>query len=78
MTDEIIIDYVSDVGNNDVPYPYAIGETNVYLMIENVYFPKNICTIAQCYMNYYGHVINKLFDKNKVKKINRVVVQENF
>uniref|UniRef100_A0A6C0HMK1 Uncharacterized protein n=1 Tax=viral metagenome TaxID=1070528 RepID=A0A6C0HMK1_9ZZZZ len=32
-----IIKYVSPVGNNDVPYPYAIDkDNNIYLMIENV------------------------------------------
>lgn len=32
-----IVKYVSPVGNNDVPYPYAIDvEANYYLMIENV------------------------------------------
>jgi hypothetical protein len=36
-TDNDITDYVSPVGNNDVPYPYAIdSEMNYYLMIENV------------------------------------------
>jgi hypothetical protein len=36
--DDEIIGYHSYVGNNDVPYPYAISRRNVYLMIENVYF----------------------------------------
>ncbi len=32
-----ITEYVSPVGNNDVPYPYAIDQTGtVYLMIENI------------------------------------------
>jgi hypothetical protein len=32
-----IIKYVSPVGNNDVPYPYAIdSEGNIYLLIEDV------------------------------------------
>ena len=32
-----ITEYVSPVGNNDVPYPYAVDEDdNVYLMLENV------------------------------------------
>ncbi len=28
--------YVSPVGNNDVPYPYAVGDKYTYLLIENV------------------------------------------
>jgi hypothetical protein len=39
---DAIIKYVSPVGNNDVPYPYAVGEDNIYLMIENIYFDKYI------------------------------------
>ena len=32
-----IVDFISPVGNNDVPYPYAIDvEDNYYLMIEDV------------------------------------------
>ena len=36
-THEKIVKYVSPVGNNDVPYPYAIDASgNYYLMIENI------------------------------------------
>lgn len=31
-----IIKYISPVGNNDVPYPYAIGKNKTYLLIECV------------------------------------------
>jgi hypothetical protein len=34
--------YISTVGNSDVPYPYAIGTKNVYLMISDVYVPLAI------------------------------------
>ena len=40
-TKEIITKYESYVGNSDVPYPYAVGEKNYYLMIENVYYAKD-------------------------------------
>jgi hypothetical protein len=37
ITDYQIISYYSPVGNNDVPYPYAIdSQNNYYLIIENV------------------------------------------
>jgi len=39
-TDEPIINYVSPVGNSDVPYPYAETENKIYLMIENVFVFK--------------------------------------
>lgn len=36
-TYEEIIDYVSPVGNNDVPYPYALDSVgNIYLLLEGV------------------------------------------
>lgn len=28
--------YYSDIGNSDVPYPYAIGQTHTYLMLDKV------------------------------------------
>lgn len=31
IIDDTILDYYSPIGNNDVPYPYAIGEKNIYL-----------------------------------------------
>jgi hypothetical protein len=33
-TKEELLHLVSPVGNNDVPYPYMIGKTNVYFLIE--------------------------------------------
>ena len=34
-TDEILL-YISPVGNNGVPYPYAIGKKYIYLIVEKV------------------------------------------
>ena len=31
-----IVKYISPIGNNDVPYPYAISGKYTYLMIEDV------------------------------------------
>jgi hypothetical protein len=39
---EEIFDYVSPVGNSDVPYPVAFSENNVYFMLDMVY-----CNINQ-------------------------------
>lgn len=37
-----IIEYVSPVGNNDVPYPYAVDcNQNYYLMMENIIIKNN-------------------------------------
>jgi hypothetical protein len=36
-----IVDYVSPVGNSAVPYPYAVGTKNTYLMIEDTFIPND-------------------------------------
>ena len=48
-TKDRIIKYDSPVGNNDVPYPLAYGEDNLYFMLDMEYvprsaFPKNVST----------------------------------
>lgn len=32
----LIHSYYSPIGNNDVPYPYAVSKNNIYLMAENI------------------------------------------
>lgn len=39
-TNDNIISYFSHVGNNDVPYPYAIGEENVYFLSQHRYIKR--------------------------------------
>lgn len=50
-----ILEYISPVENNDVPYPYAIGEKNTYLMINYVYIPNNKLLSSDPYNQYYDH-----------------------
>lgn len=38
---EKIQDYYSPIGNSEVPYPYALGETYTYLMLEKVMIPNS-------------------------------------
>lgn len=40
-----IISFFSPVGNNDVPYPYAIGEKNVYFLNNAVFIKRNVFPI---------------------------------
>ena len=35
-SEEQVIEYVSPVGSSDVPYPYAMTDSNIFLMIEGV------------------------------------------
>jgi|SRR5271154_3455912 len=50
-----IINYVSPVGNSDVPYPYAVGTENTYLMIENVMIANVARLTDDPYEQYYDH-----------------------
>ena len=41
-TSEPIESFHSPIGNNDVPYPYGLGEAHVYLIAERVAVPKRL------------------------------------
>lgn len=63
-TDDTITEYLSPVGNNDVSYPFAIGETNVYFMSNHRYVPRSVFDqyvapgVKDAYAYYYGHEDN--------------------
>ena len=62
--------YYSPVGNNDVPYPYAVGEKYTYLMIESVYIPnESLDMIGGPYEQYYGHVNTDINVKKEAKHL---------
>jgi len=80
-TKDIIIKYKSPVGNSDVPYPYAIGTSNTYMMLEMSYIkntdiPKNLekykktCYPLSVYCFYYDKI------KKPISKINYKIIQE--
>ncbi len=54
-----ITKYISPVGNSDVPYPYAVDDRFVYLMIENVKIPVSALDMTQKpfdpYTQYYEY-----------------------
>jgi hypothetical protein len=57
-----IVSYYSPVGNNSVPYPYAIGKKNTYLLIEEVYVPNDVLDLSlslDVYAQYYGFIAGK-------------------
>jgi hypothetical protein len=39
VDEDVILKYYSPVGNNDVPYPYAVGKKYVYFMWDKSYYP---------------------------------------
>jgi hypothetical protein len=49
------VSYKSPIGNNDVPYPYLVGKTHTYLMIEEKVIPNEVLNLRQDpYAQYYG------------------------
>jgi hypothetical protein len=73
-TDEEILDYVSPVGNSDVPYPIAYTKNYVYFMLDDQYVKKSDLTTQSIpieaeniYGEYYGHLFPE--NQNIMKKI---------
>lgn len=61
---DTILHYYSDIGNNDVPYPYAVGKTHIYIMldkeaIEKSYFDMNEPIYEQYYYEHSIHMCLK-------------------
>jgi hypothetical protein len=51
---DTIVSYYSDIGNSDVPYPYAVGKTHVYIMLDKVAVEKTFFDFKQAiYEQYY-------------------------
>lgn len=42
VDEDTIMKYYSPVGNNDVPYPYAVGKKYVYFMWDKSYYPVEL------------------------------------
>jgi hypothetical protein len=47
--------YYSDIGNSDVPYPYAVGKTHVYILLEKAAVDKSFFDMKKgIYDQYYN------------------------
>jgi len=67
-----ILKYFSDIGNNDVPYPYAVGEKYIYFIIENAVMPRELIESLSkdMYAQYYKASIPKVvINENKDIKV---------
>jgi hypothetical protein len=54
MKNDTIEKYYSDIGNSDVPYPYAVGKTHVYMMLDKVAVSKDFFDMKKgIYQQYY-------------------------
>ncbi len=80
--DDVIAKYYSIIGENDTPYPIAVGKKFVYFMAENLYYPINIFVCKTPYewgnlaTTLYGHdnvayqpIIKKNTYKLKIKAV---------
>lgn len=84
-TSEEISDFISPIGNSDVPYPVAYSENYVYFMLEGKYVQKtNLTTEAipinadEIYGEFYGHLkSSKQIVKNNFKKL-KILVKRKF
>lgn len=68
---EKILNYYSPVGNSDVPYPYAVGENNTYLLAENVIIPNQLLNLKKDVYGWYYTADKKYIKSLKLKNIKR-------
>jgi hypothetical protein len=53
---ETIRQYYSPIGNNDVPYPYAVGDNYTYFLLDYTTVPNEVLDLSKDgYTQYYGH-----------------------
>lgn len=52
---DTIEQYYSNIGNSDVPYPYAIGKTHIYILLDKVAVEKSFFGMkSEIYQQYYN------------------------
>ncbi len=78
-TDDIMKDYVSPVGNNDVPHPVTYGEDNVYFMLdkkmirnEDLETPIDVQNAEKLYGEFYGHLGSGKHRKYNMKNVKKI------
>ena len=67
--------FVSPMGNNQVPYPYAVGQMLTYLLIEDVAVP-NVDAKTDPYRVYYN--LDQKSDAKKHRVVSKVLVKSPF
>jgi hypothetical protein len=73
-TNDVISKFYSDLGNSDVPYPYAVGEKYVYIMLDKVAIEKTLFNMKEdIYKQYYENMkVKKMKLKTKAFKMNKM------
>ena len=84
-TKDVITDFISPVGNSDVPYPICYGTENVYFMLdkkycknEDILLDKNVVNAEDIYTEFYGHLEfkkdRKIYNTKNVKIIHKRIL----
>lgn len=60
MPGDSIDAYYSDIGNSDVAYPYAVGKTHIYIMLDKVAVDKSFFDMKKDIYDQYYEVNNRL------------------
>jgi hypothetical protein len=69
---DIIEKYYSDIGNSDVPYPYAIGKDYIYIMLDKVAIEKSSFDLKKdIYKQYYFDDVERKRTKLKTKLLQK-------
>jgi hypothetical protein len=79
-TTEPILEYISPVGNSDVPYPVAYSKNYVYFMLDQQYMPRyqlyteaTVENAETIYQEFYGIKKSKLVEKKVMKNVHVLV-----
>jgi hypothetical protein len=66
---DTIRSYFSPIGNSDVPYPYALGGTHTYIMLDAVAIPNELLDLKDdIYEQWYFEGRKKRCDKSGLKR----------
>jgi len=72
---EEIHTYMSPVGNSVVPYPYAIGKTHTYFMLEKVTVANELLDLKKdAYGQLYSNIDNAVKEQLRVKILQKRVL----
>jgi hypothetical protein len=67
---DIIEKYYSDIGHSDVPYPYAVGKTHIYILLDKVAIEKSLFDMKKdIYQQYYFDGVERKKTKLKTKRM---------
>lgn len=80
---EAITAYYSPVGNSAVPYPYAVGETHTYFMLDKERVPNELLDLTKdAYGQFYGFTVKdearkKAIESAKKKFATKLIQKRN-